>query len=62
MGLSPQLREVVHHPALLQVVGDHAAAGRQAGLDVRLHAQAALDGLFSQEACRGEQGPSELSV
>lgn len=46
----PQLREVVHDPTLLQVVGDHSTAGRQAGFYVGLHAQAALYCLFCKKS------------
>ena len=47
----PQLEEVVHDAALLQVVGDHPAARGQAGLNVGLHTQPSLHRLLGQQPC-----------
>ena len=47
-----QLLQVRQQPGLGQVFGDHARAGRQAGLHIRRHRQPALDRLLRQQAGR----------
>ena len=49
-----ELLEIGQEPGLGQVVGDHARARRERGLDVRLDREAVLDGLLREQA-RGEQ-------
>ena len=49
-----ELFEVGQQAGLRQVLGDHARAGRERRLDVRLDRQPLLDGLLREQA-RGEQ-------
>ncbi|KFB73618.1 MAG: hypothetical protein AW09_001112 [Candidatus Accumulibacter phosphatis] len=42
--------ERLQEASLFQIIGDHPRAGSQRGLDVRLHAQAFVDGLLRQQS------------
>ena len=69
-----ELLEVGQQAGLLQVLGDDARAGRERGLDVRLHGQAGLDRLLRQQAggqqhagvggvgARGDGGDQHVAV
>ncbi|KFB74685.1 MAG: hypothetical protein AW06_004378 [Candidatus Accumulibacter cognatus] len=45
-----ELGERRQETSFFQIIGDHPRAGSQRGLDVRLHAQALVDGLLRQQS------------
>ena len=50
--MEAELLQRLYHLGVLEVLGHHLGAGRQAGLDPRLRVQAALDRLAGQQARR----------